>query len=171
MADGAATRGPSPMMSEHGREQLCQPQCAPRLSRPSSPPSSTPDFSLHCSTVRVGCPVHQRPYRTAAAWVAARPCDISIGKAMTPRCDGSMAQTRVMQNPHILNMQARIVSCRACIDRRAGASSVDRTMLRAAPGPILAGHVLLRHRAASWSHARTDRVNPLCSAECRAQRA
>ena len=32
------------------------------------------------STAAFGCPLHQRPYRTAAAWVAARPRDFSIGK-------------------------------------------------------------------------------------------
>ena len=30
-------------------------------------------------TERAGCPLHHRPHRTAAAWVAARPCIFSIG--------------------------------------------------------------------------------------------
>ena len=37
------------------------------------------------SPAQSDCPTHRRPYRTAAAWVAARPSDYSIGQASSYR--------------------------------------------------------------------------------------
>ena len=86
----------------------------PTLTDPQTPPTSC---LLPCAIK--GCaeshqsdyPIHRRPYRTAAAWAAARPCDYSIGQAS---CDRQGATDRRSNPPGAFAPLKVLIFLRAC---------------------------------------------------------